>query len=79
MHGSRSKIPSKNLVKQRCREGFISGVTGLNKCAIGVRVEKIVRIENAGILLTLFTFVQFVLWDLGKIRENRVEPRLRKN
>jgi hypothetical protein len=29
MHASRSKIPSKNLVEQRCAEGFSSGVTGL--------------------------------------------------
>jgi hypothetical protein len=29
MHGPRSKIPSKNLVTQRCAEGINSGVEGL--------------------------------------------------
>jgi hypothetical protein len=29
MHGSRSKIPSKNVVIQRCAEGFNSGVKHL--------------------------------------------------
>jgi hypothetical protein len=29
MHGSRSKIPSKNIVRHRCAEGYNSGVKGL--------------------------------------------------
>jgi hypothetical protein len=34
MHGSRSKIHSKNFVKQRCAEGFNFGVKGLKYLAL---------------------------------------------
>jgi hypothetical protein len=39
MHVSRSKMPIKNLVKQRCAEGFNSGVTELNKANFAVSTE----------------------------------------
>jgi hypothetical protein len=31
MYGSRSKTPSKNIVRRRCAEGFNSGVKGVEE------------------------------------------------
>jgi hypothetical protein len=52
MHGSRSKIPSKNLVKQRCAEGFNFGVKKLkviNKIKIYIKLKPVD--EEAGCFL----------------------------
>jgi hypothetical protein len=38
MHGSRSKIPSKNLVRQRCADGFTSGVKELKAVTLRISV-----------------------------------------
>jgi hypothetical protein len=42
MHGSRSKFPSKNFVRQLYAEGYNSGIRGLNRSAFGGKV----RLEN---------------------------------
>jgi hypothetical protein len=50
MHGSRSKIPSKNIVRQHCAEGFNFGVKGLiTSCQDGMALSQ--RVPEHGTLL----------------------------
>jgi hypothetical protein len=45
MHGSRSKIPSKNLVRQHCAKGFNSGVKGLNN-VVYIRAVQVIMVKE---------------------------------
>jgi hypothetical protein len=40
MDGSRSKIPSKNLVRHRCAEGFNPGLKGLMLTVDSIKIKK---------------------------------------
>jgi hypothetical protein len=54
MHGPRSKIPSKDLFRQRCAEGFNSGVKGL-------------KLNFMYSTLCMYTYVQKLISHLREI------------